>query len=130
MTLDCGGDVLGGLESVFSLVARVFQPGDVEIIAARGDLSAGETTEAAALTLILAFCFSVWIAAERSNEIREIRFLERICLAIGRRAGTSIVMRREKLLGAGYDLPRGTELVSHRRGFQRTHAVVRSDLLK
>src|SRR6185437_14987624 len=55
MPLDRRGDVLRRFEPVLGGVAVILQPGDIEIVAARGDLGAGEAAETAQLALVLAF---------------------------------------------------------------------------
>src|ERR1700737_4665240 len=83
MQFDSRGDVLRRFKSIFGVAARILQPGNIEVVAARGNFFAGEAAETPRLALVLSFCTAQWIIAEGANKTLEIRGLQRIGLAIG-----------------------------------------------
>lgn len=91
MPFDGGGNVLGCVEPVFGIPAGVFKPGDIQIVAARGDLGAGETAEAAFLALIGARGMAKGIIAKGSGKDGKISFGDRAGLAIGGCAGAHVI---------------------------------------
>src|SRR5262245_39390708 len=91
MPFDRRGDILRSLKSFLGRVAGILEPGDVEIVAARGDLLAGEAAEAAGLPLVSSCGAAVRVIAERGNEIIKIGEPQRIGLTVGRRAGAHVV---------------------------------------
>src|SRR5690606_41553530 len=80
-------------------VAVVFEPADVEVVAAFGNCLACELAEAAFFALVFAFGFAVGVGAETLFEVAEVGFGERCAFANRDRKSTrSELQSRENLV--------------------------------
>ena len=91
MAEDRGGDVVGLGQPVLGLVLRLAQPGNVEIVAAGGDLLAGEAAPAALLALVRPSLMAERARAEGRLEIGEMGFRQLVGLAELRHLGAEII---------------------------------------